>query len=170
IQDNPGYVHGFARNASPCWGASWRDDALSHLREVRPEPVPAVATPKKASKAKAVDEEEDEGESGNDALAGWAYLERVKGLRVVLLGGEAREERRAALERAFQFGSLEWVPTDRPRLVASVAGRAARGTMDLILVTKFVRHKETEAIERGTLVPVLVLRHGYGVTTVRQAF
>ena len=35
-------------------------------------------------------------------LAGWPYLERVKGLRVVILGGEVREERRVALEEAFQ--------------------------------------------------------------------
>jgi len=169
LHDKPGFVHGFARTATPRWGGTWRMDALYHLREIRPEPVPVEVKPKKTTKVKPAEEEEEE-ELEHEPLAGWPYIERVKGLRVVLLGGEAREERRAALERAFQFESLEWVPTDRPRLVASLAERAARGTMDFILVTKFVRHKETEAIERSTQAPVLSLRHGYGVTTVRHAF
>jgi hypothetical protein len=171
IHDNPGFVHGFARTAAPRWGGTWRMDALYHLREIRPEPVPAPVKPKAPTrgKAAAAEEEEDVGPE-QEELAGWPHLERVKGLRVALLGGEVREERRVALEQAFQFDSLEWVPTDRPRLVASLAERAARGTLDFILVTKFVRHKETEAIERSSQVPVLSLRHGYGVTTVRHAF
>jgi hypothetical protein len=62
-----------------------------------------------------------------EALTGWPYLDRVKGLRMVLLGGEVREERRVALEEAFQLESLEWIPRNRPRQVASLAERAARG-------------------------------------------
>jgi hypothetical protein len=170
IHDNPGYVHGFARTATPKWGGTWRMDALYHLREVRPEPVPALVKPKATTKVKAPLAEEDEDEGPEQELADWPYLDQVKGLRVVLLGGEVREERRVALEQAFQLETLEWVPTDRPRLVASLAERAASGTVDFILVTKFVRHKETAAIERASQVPVLTLRHGYGVTTVRQVF
>jgi hypothetical protein len=173
IHDNPGFVHGFARTAAPRWGGTWRMDALYHLREIRPEPVPAPVKPKTPTKVKAAAAEEaaEEDEAPErDELAGWPHLDRVKGLRVALLGGEVREERRVALEHAFQFESLEWVPTDRPRLAASLAERAARGTLDFILVTKFVRHKETEAIERSSQAPVLSLRHGYGVTTVRHAF
>jgi hypothetical protein len=172
IHDNPGFVHGFARTASPKRG-TWRMDALRYFREVRPELVPIPAKPKTTTMAKAAvpeaASEEDEGPE-QEELAGWPHLERVKGLRVALLGGEAREERRVALERAFQFDSLEWVPTDRPRLVASLAERAAGGNLDFILVTKFVRHKETIAIERASQAPLLSLRHGYGVATVRQAF
>ena len=137
------------------------------LREIRPEPVQAptkVAAPSKASAPEPPDDETSELE----ALADWPYADRVKGLRVVLLGGEAREERRAALEEAFGFESLEWIPRNRPRQVASLAERAARGTVDFILVTKFVAHTETEAVSRATKVPLLTMRHGYGVTTVRQ--
>jgi uncharacterized protein (DUF1684 family) len=127
-------------------------------------------TPTKVKAAAAEEAAEEDEAPERDELAGWPHLDRVKGLRVALLGGEVREERRVALEHAFQFESLEWVPTDRPRLAASLAERAARGTLDFILVTKFVRHKETEAIERSSQAPVLSLRHGYGVTTVRHAF
>jgi hypothetical protein len=164
MHDNPGFVHGFARSATPRT-ATWREDAIQLFREIRPEPAPAEAKPKSASKAKSAPEEEDE---QPEALAEWPYLDRVKGLRVVLLGGEAREERRAALEEAFHFESLDWIPRNRPRMVASLAERAAQGTVDFILVTKFVAHKETEAIERSTRIPILMMRHGYGVTTVRQ--
>jgi hypothetical protein len=162
--DAPGFVHGFARSASPK-SATWRTDALRFLREIRPEPERAPTRLKAPTKASvAVIEEEESAEP----LAEWPYLDRVKGLRVVLLGGEVREERRVALEEAFRFESLEWIPRNRPRQVASLAERAARGTVDFILVTKFIAHKETEAVGRSTKVPMLTMRHGYGVATVRQ--
>ena len=123
-----------------------------------------LKAPTKASAAAGEEEETAEIEP----LIGWPYLDRVKGLRIVLLGGEVREERRVALEEAFQLESLEWIPRNRPRQVASLAERAARGTVDFILVTKFVAHAETEAVSRSTKVPLLTMRHGYGVTTVRQ--
>jgi hypothetical protein len=164
MQDNPGFVHGFARNATPRT-ATWREDAVQLFHEIRPEPAPAEPKPKATTKAKATPEEENE---EPEALAEWPYLDRVKGLRVVLLGGEVNEVRRVALEEAFHFESLDWIPRNRPRMVASLAERAAQGTVDFILVTKFVAHKETEAIERSTRIPILTMRHGYGVTTVRQ--
>jgi hypothetical protein len=167
MNDAPGFVHGFSRTSMPRW-STWRGDAVRLYKEFRPESQPAPAKAK-ASKVKTVREpENDDGDESE--LADWAYLDRVRGLRVVLLGGEVREERRVALEAAFQLGSLEWVPTDRPRLLASLAERASRGTLDFILATKFVRHKETEAIEKASTTPLLALRHGYGVTAVRQAF
>jgi hypothetical protein len=167
MNDNPGFVHGFARTASPK-AATWRTDALRLFREIRPEPEPVQAPSKPRTTAKVTATEEEEVEP--ELLADWPYLDRVRGLRVALLGGEVREERRVALEQAFQFASLEWIPRDRPRLLASLAERASRGTLDFILVTKFVAHKETDAIERSSRAPLLTMRHGYGVTTVRQVF
>ncbi len=164
--DAPGFVHGFARSASPR-SATWREDALRLLREIRPEPVRAAMKLKAPTKASAAAGEEEE-TAEIEPLTDWPYLDRVKGLRIVLLGGEVREERRVALEEAFQLESLEWIPRNRPRQVASLAERAARGTVDFILVTKFVAHAETEAVSRSTKVPLLTMRHGYGVTTVRQ--
>jgi hypothetical protein len=167
INDNPGFVHGFARTHTPRWGGTWRMDALYHLREVRPEPEPVPVKAKKASKVKeAVAEDDDAVEP--ELLSGWPYRDRAQGLRVVMLGGEVREERRAALERAFQFESLEWVPTDRPRLVESLAERAERGSVDVILVTKFASHGGSVGIQKSSKAPFLTMRHGYGVATVRQ--
>jgi len=168
IHDNPGFVHGFARNVSPRWGKTWRMDALYHLREVRPEPVAVAVKPKKTSKAKAAPEEEGGDEGPEELLADWAYRDRARGLRVVMLGGEVREERRAALEQAFQFESLEWVSTDRPRLVESLAERAERGSVDIILLTKFASHGGSVTIQKVSKAPFLTMRHGYGVSTVRQ--
>ena len=167
INDNPGFVHGFARTASPK-SATWRADAVRLFREIRPEAVHAPAKPKTAPKETKSAADDDGAEP--QLLADWPYVDRVRGLRVALLGGEVREERRVALEQAFQFASLEWIPRDRPRLLASLAERASRGSLDFILVTKFVAHAETSALERSTRAPLLVMRHGYGVTTVRQVF
>jgi hypothetical protein len=169
MNDNPGFVHGFARMASPR-SSTWRADAIRLFREIRPEPEPVQAPAKPKSAAKAVASTTDEADVETDVLADWPYIERTRGLRVALLGGEVREERRVALERAFQLASLEWIPRDRPRLLASLAERASRGTLDFILVTKFVAHKETEALERSTRAPILKMRHGYGVASVRQVF
>jgi hypothetical protein len=165
IHDAPGFVHGFARNASPR-AETWRADAVRLLREIRPVPEPVETKVPKKVPAPIVEEEEPT----PDALADWPLLDRVKGLRVVLLGGEPREERRVALEQAFHFESLEWIPRNRPRLVASLAERASRGTIDFVLVTKFVAHNETEAIQRANGAPMLTMRHGYGVTAIRQVF
>jgi hypothetical protein len=164
-QNNPGFVHGFARAALPK-SASWRGDALLILREIRPERATPIATPNIP-----VDDvvDEDIGVAETEALTSWPFADRVRGLRVVLFGGEVREERRVALERAFKFASLDWVPRDRPRLVASLAERSSRGTVDFVLVTKFVSHQETATIQRGN-APMLTMRHGYGVATVRQVF
>jgi hypothetical protein len=169
IGDNPGFVHGFARTHTPRWGGTWRMDALHHLREVRPEPEPVSVKARKASKAKAAVAEEDEDDAAlPEVLSDWTFRDRAQGLRVVMLGGEVREERRAALERAFQFESLEWVPTDRPRLVESLAERAERGSVDVILVTKFASHGGSVGIQKSSKAPFLTMRHGYGVATVRQ--
>jgi hypothetical protein len=166
ISDSPGFVNGFARNAAPR-SKSWREDAVRSLREIRPVPEPVETKPKSNVQAPVVVEEE---EPTPGALADWPLLDRVRGLRVVLLGGEPKEERRVALEKAFQFESLEWIPRNRPRLVASLAERSSRGTVDFVLVTKFVAHKETEAIQRANGAPMLTMRHGYGVTAIRQVF
>jgi hypothetical protein len=162
--------HAGARTATPSWGGTWRMDALYHLREIRPEPAPAPAKPESTTKLKPpdVDQDDDDDAPPDEELADWPYLDRVKGLRVVILGGEVREARRAALERAFQFGSLEWVPSSRPRLVDSLAERAGRGSVDVILVTKFASHGGTVGIQKSTKAPFLMMRHGYGVTMVRQ--
>jgi hypothetical protein len=37
-------------------------------------------------------------------------------------------------------------------------------------VTKFVAHKETEALARSARAPILTMRQGYGVATVCQVF
>jgi hypothetical protein len=53
-------------------------------------------------------------------------------------------------------------------LVASLAERAERGSVDVILLTKFASHGGSVAIQKSSKVPFLTLRHGYGVTMVRQ--
>jgi hypothetical protein len=73
-----------------------------------------LKAPTRASAAAEGEEEKaEEGETADvEALTGWPYKDRVKGLRMVLLGGEVREERRVALEEAFQLATTG--PCGRP--------------------------------------------------------
>ena len=85
-----------------------------------------------------------------------------------MYGGDAREERRRVIQRALGFASLEWVTHRHPRLRASLCERAARGSVDLVLVNRFVSHADTAALLRVARVPVILLRRGYGVTEIRR--
>ena len=163
--DSPGYIHGFAREAVPD-GDGWRADAaemLAGLRGRTREPE----TPKPL--AVVYDEVDVEDARESRVSDDWPYFFRVRGKNVVMMGGEVREERRLALEEAFQCAAFTWVPHNRPRLLQALAERAAQGTVDIILVNKFVGHRETQALERASVVPVISVRLGYGVTAVKTA-
>lgn len=162
--DSPGYIHGFARDAVP-EGESWRADAVELLAGLRGRPRPAPVPRPKVLRDEAEEEEVRDARVPDE----WPYFSRVRGKSVAMLGGEVREERRIALAEAFQCGTFEWIPHNRPRLLRSLTERAAQGTVDVVLVNKFVAHKETASLERVSTVPVINVRAGYGVTAVRRA-
>lgn len=158
--DSPGYIHGFARDAQPD-GESWRATAAEMLAGLRGKRDDA---PVKTTTIVRDDEaEERESKVPED----WPYWRHVRGKNVVMVGGEIREERRVALEEAFQCASLTWLPHNRQRQLASLVARAAQGTVDLVLVNKFVSHKDTAALQQKATVPVVTVRLGYGVTAIK---
>lgn len=164
---NPGYIHGFARDAAPK-SASWRASAVEKLELVTGAAKPLAAEPKKKSKSKDEDDDDDDTDSAR-SLEGWPFLDRVKKKMAVMLGGDIREERRVAIERAFQLAELDWVPHDSPRRLQNLSERAANGSIDFVLVNKFVAHKETMALQKVSKAPLIVLRHGYGISAIRTA-
>lgn len=143
MHDSPGYIVGFARSALPQSG-SWRADAAEMLRGLRARPRDAT-TPRPTTVV-VYDEVDVDDERESKVPEDWAHFSRVRGKSVVMVGGEVREERRVALEEAFQCASFTWVPHNRPRLLQSLGERAAQGNVDIILVNKFVAHSETEAL------------------------
>jgi hypothetical protein len=163
--DSPGYIHGFAREATPN-GGSWRADAVEMFGSLRGRSR-EIETPRPSSVVH--DEVDVDDVRAARVPDDWPYFSRVRGKNVVMLGGEVREERRLALEEAFQCAAFMWVPHNRPRLLQALAERAAQGTVDIILVNKFVAHKETLALERASVAPVISVRLGYGVTAVKTA-
>jgi hypothetical protein len=169
MTDRPGFVLGFARLAEPRSG-NWRTDAVQLLEEVRPKGEGSTPRSPRIPRRRVDDAPTETPSDDEEKLpADWPYLERVKNRELVMFGGEAREERRAVLERVFQLESLEWVPHDKPRLLASLSRRATQGSIHLILVNKFVAHRETIALEKASKTPIVSVRNGYGVTAVRLA-
>lgn len=164
--DSPGFIYGFARDADPR-GKSWRANAADVLAGLRGRPR-ENDTPKPTTVV--YDELYVDDERESKVPEDWPYWAYVKGKDLVMLGGEVREERRVALEEAFQMASLTWVPHNRPRQLQAMAERAANGTIDIVLVNKFIAHKETLALEKKvSAVPVITMRHGYGITAVKTA-
>ncbi|MBX6315169.1 MAG: hypothetical protein IRY99_20005 [Isosphaeraceae bacterium] len=101
-------------------------------------------------------------------------IAQTHGMRVLMIGGAAREESRRALEQFFEFGELEWESHEgtRPALLKSLEERIRNRGMDLVLVLKeFVGH-----IVPGRLrplceqygIPCLMVEKGYGTRQVAE--
>lgn len=99
----------------------------------------------------------------------------TRGRKVVMIGGDVREEKRRALRQVFEFDDLEWVPYEsaRPAQIKSLEQRVRNHGMDLILILKeFVGHHVSESLrplceEHG--IPCLMVEHGYGTQQVAEA-
>jgi hypothetical protein len=99
----------------------------------------------------------------------------TRGRKVVMIGGDVREEKRRALRQVFEFDELEWVPYEsaRPVQIKSLEQRVRNHGMDLILILKeFVGHHVSESLrplceENG--IPCLMVEHGYGTHQVAEA-
>ncbi len=180
--EQPGVVYGYARDHAPR-GASWSDDALRAYEELA-----AVAGLGRrvdvAADAREVPQQGEAGDDGDDGddevgsevepelPADWSHWSQVHGRAAVLFGGAPREERRVVLERALRLRSLDWVEGGRPREAESLVARVRSGSVDLLFITKFASHKDTDRLvdaAKTTGTPFFVLRHGYGVTAVRGA-
>jgi hypothetical protein len=169
LYDSPGFMHGFARDAEPS-GASWRADAADGLVALRGRPRDNdTPKPAPASTVVVYDELDVDDERDSKVPEDWPFFDHVRGKDVVMLGGEAREERRVALEDAFQMASLTWVPHNRPKQIESLIERASQGTVDIVLVNKFVSHKDTTLLQQKSIVPIISMRLGYGVTAAKTA-
>lgn len=104
----------------------------------------------------------------------WAGFAFTKGMRVAIIGGDERPERRERLRVEFGFGELEWIETSPNAGVARVhdlAQRMKNGSLDLVVVLQaWVSHKITDIVF-GTGAPAceVVLSATYGVTQVQRA-
>jgi hypothetical protein len=89
--------------------------------------------------------------------------------RVVLFGGDAREPARRKLEQALHLAELRWEKGKRPRQLDALLKRLP--TLDAVLITRFVAHKESQRIvetAKAAGVPFRVIS-SYGLESVREA-
>lgn len=163
LRDSPGFIYGFARAHVPT--VTWRADAAASLDALTGRSGPSLVEPRRQ-----VDRDDDDSDDARVAKIpdDWEHLAQTRGKTAVMFGGDVREERRVALERELRLESLEWVPHHRPRMLQSLAERAANGSVDFILANRFVNHKDTMALEKVSAVPIIIVG-SYGVTAVKQA-
>jgi hypothetical protein len=103
----------------------------------------------------------------------WPLRALTEGRAAVMIGGEAREQRRAPLQAAFGFESLEWVGGYDIRAVQSLAARVTGGRVEFVLLlARFISHKVTDILLpacRAAGVPWVMVPQGYGVSGVKLA-
>lgn len=120
------------------------------------------------------EEDEDEPITTQDVLPpDWAYLARTRGHAAVMVGGEVREQRRAFIQDALGFTSLEWVSGYDIRQVQNLAERIEGGRVGfVILLARFISHKITDILLpscRAAEVDWVVVKQGYGLSQIRVA-
>ncbi|MCC6213603.1 MAG: hypothetical protein IT376_01955 [Polyangiaceae bacterium] len=102
----------------------------------------------------------------------WAWRDAARRLRVVIVGGVERAAALRTLQEAFAFRSIAWVEPGRPRVLASLCERILAGSVDLVVINKYLQHKDSQPVTdaaRRARVPAVVLPHGYGIGALRAA-
>jgi hypothetical protein len=99
----------------------------------------------------------------------------TKGKRVIMIGGDVREEKRRSLIQVFDFDELEWIRYEdaRPVMLRSLEQRVRNRGMDLMLILKeFVGHHVSEILRpecEKQEIPCLMVEHGYGAAQVAES-
>jgi hypothetical protein len=103
----------------------------------------------------------------------WPFFDRTRDRRAVIVGGDIREERRAAIQEAFGFSSVEWIDGGDTRAIQSLAHRVEGNRVDLVLLlARFISHKVTDILLpacRANQTDWVMVRKGYGLNQLRIA-
>ena len=103
----------------------------------------------------------------------WPFYARTRDKQAVLVGGETREQRRAAIQEALGFAELEWVNGYEVRTVQSLAERIENGAVGfVILLGRFINHKVTDLLLpacNASDTDWVMVRQGYGINQIKQA-
>jgi hypothetical protein len=92
----------------------------------------------------------------------------TRGMRVLLIGGAAREDNRRLLERVFDFDKLDWESYEdtKPAVLEGLEQRVRNRGVELVLILKsFIRHHVPEKLRplcEQFGIPCLMVEHGYG--------
>jgi hypothetical protein len=97
----------------------------------------------------------------------WPLLSRVRGHRVVIVGGSPRPERSLRIREEFEFQEIDW-SEHSPRRVQAIAARMRSGVGIAILLQPFIDHKTSDTLfAAATAHFPAVLAGGYGINQIR---
>jgi len=98
----------------------------------------------------------------------------LKGKKVIMVGGVAREDRRSKIESVFEMGYLEWVSgwRNEPRTLEATAQKAKSGTVDFVFeLASLCGHNVEEILKsacQGSTCRFVRIPQGYGVNRIAQ--
>jgi len=106
-----------------------------------------------------------------ELLADWPLLCGTQGKVAVILGGDPREEAAQKIQQAFGFAEVSWADGS-DRSFQRVGQRVASGTVDLVILTRYTKHKRVAMVldhVRSDLKRWVRLESGYGVAELQRA-
>lgn len=123
--------------------------------------------------ASALAEDDSDDDSVRAIDANWHGFAYTTGRRAVIVGGDGRSERSAAMMAAFQFERLDWpdIPKNGPNKANALIAQVRKGKYQIVICLQpFISHKLTDQLfdvdVPGTKV---VLAQGYGLVQVKLA-
>ena len=118
--------------------------------------------------------DDDDGQEGAAVSPSWPLLERTRGQRLLLVGGDGRDERIPIIRRAFGLESVEWadLPKNAPRGKEALVARIRGGRFDFVVcLQRFISHELTDAVFGLEVEGVrMMLAQGYGIGQLRRCF
>ncbi len=115
---------------------------------------------------------EEIGEASVSIPSDWPWFKLTTGKRVIMVGGEPREESRVRIEKAFQMEELDWEGTEsKPMGAQKVRDRVLAGKVGLVILLRFNGHTVDQVILpacRSTHTPFVYIPNGYGIDAIRQ--
>jgi hypothetical protein len=123
--------------------------------------------------ASALAEDDSDDDNVRAIDANWQGFAYTTGKRAVIVGGDGRSERSAAMMAAFQFERLDWpdIPKNGPNKANALIAQVRKGKYQIVICLQpFISHKLTDQLfdidVPGTKV---VLAQGYGLVQVKLA-
>lgn len=123
---------------------------------------------------KAIQEITKEAEkAANERVEESAMVAATRGLKVLLVGGDRREDAYSRLLKSFAFGELEWDTGWNTKRLDGLAERVKSKSFDLVLLVRdYAKHMSTDKmvkVAKSAEVRFAVIDHGYGVAQVEAS-
>ena len=104
----------------------------------------------------------------------WPSIEKTRGKKVVIVGGDGRQERIPELQKAFGFAQLDWpeLPKNAPHAVKALIHKMRRGHYDFaIVLQQYISHSTSNAVFDVKCNGFkAIMAEGYGIGQIRRGF